>query len=120
MSIIDFIEEVCVQTAVYWGNPTPDGYGGMTYADPVEIDCRWDDVAKVVSDAKGKEIITAAQVLVTQDLDLEGVLFLGLLDDLDSAQEDNPMTITGAYSIKRFDKTPLFESTNEFVRKAYL
>ena len=29
------------QTAVYWGSPVDDGYGGKTYADPVN--CCIDD-----------------------------------------------------------------------------
>lgn len=82
MSIERFIKTVCVQTAVYWGNPRPDGYGGFIYDEPREIRVRWDDKIQVIESADGAEIISSAQLLVTEDLELEGVLWLGKLEDL--------------------------------------
>jgi hypothetical protein len=120
MSIIDFIEGVCVQTAVYWGDPVDDGYGGKTYDDAVEIFCRWEGSAKLITDAKGNQIVTVAEVLVTQELDIDGMLYLGSLDDLGPDRDDAPETISNAYRIKQFSKTPLFASTDEFVMTAYL
>lgn len=118
--IIKFVESVCVQTAVYWGAPEPDGYGGTTYGDPIEIDCRWDDSTKLIRNNNGEEIASKAEVLVTQDLDNEGYLYLGSLDDLDSDQLDSPEDVKGAYKIQRIDKNPLFRSSSEFVRMVYL
>jgi len=120
MGIIKFIEKVCAQTAVYWGSPVEDGYGKHTYADPVEIACRWDGIVKVVTDKDGKEIVSRARLLLTQEVDEEGFLFLGNLDDLDSEGEEDPLTVDGAYQIIRLDKTPLFRSTDEFVYEVYL
>jgi len=118
--LIKFIESVCVQTACYWGNPQPDGYGGTVYDDPIEISCRWDETINVVKNYQGEEVISKAEILLTQDVDKEGLLYLGDLDDLDSAEEENPKTIDGAWKIIRFDKTPLFQSSTEFIQKAYL
>ena len=91
---------------------------------PIEIDCRWEDRVEklsLVGARLGEEIISRAQVFVTQDVDERGWLFLGDLDDLDSSQEEgDPKNIDGAYEIMRFDKTPALRSTTEFVRKAYL
>jgi hypothetical protein len=120
MSIIDFIESVAVQTAVYWGTPVDNGYGGFTYADPIEILCRWEGSTKLITDAKGQQIVCVAEVMVLQELDIDGLLYLGSLDDLDSAQEDDPSTITGSQRIKQFMKTPLFASDDEFVYISYL
>jgi len=118
MSIEKFIEKVSVQTAVYWGSPTNDGYGGKTFADPVEIDCRWEDRTDVLRTSAGNEVVSKAKVLVTQDLDEEGFLYLGELDDLDSAPI--PSEVDGAHKIVRFDKIPMIKKTDEFVRIVYL
>lgn len=114
-----FPERNLNQTAVYWGSPAPDGYGGYTFAEAVEIDCRWVDTTEMIMDAKGENVVSRASVQVAQDLDVDGMLFLGTLNDLDSSQEEDPTTIPTAYRIKRFDKTPTIRG-NSFYRAAYL
>jgi hypothetical protein len=124
MGIIQFIEKVCVQTAVYWGNPRPDGHGGTIFDAAVEIACRWDSKVELIGDkgttATGKVVVSKAQLLVTQDVQEQGWVYLGILDDLNSAQIGDPKEVDGAYEIKAFEKVPLFRSTSKFVRKAYL
>jgi len=107
------------QTAIYWGTPTDDGYGGFTYADPVEITCRWVDSTRIIRNNSGREVACRAIVEVSQDLDEQGMLYLGELDDLDSNQEDDPRSVSGVYEIIRFDKIPTMNS-GRFYRKAYL
>jgi hypothetical protein len=118
--IIRFVTSVCVQTAVYWGAPTPDGYGGYTYADPTEISCRWDGKVQLIRAANGEEVVSNAEVLVTQDVDEGGYLYLGTLDDFDSDDGEDPRNIDGAAKIISIVKTPLFRSTDEFVRQVFL
>jgi len=123
MGIIQFIQKVTVQTAVYWSPAGNDGYGGKTFADAVELTpptngVRWTDSTEVVSDKTGKEIVSRANVLVNSALEEEGYLYLGELDDLDS--DPSPLDVDGAYQIARVDKTPLFKSTDEFVYTVYL
>ena len=141
MSIQKFIEKVCVQTAVYWGDPTPDGYGGKTYSDPVEIPCRWEDTLEVIKDERGEEIICKAKVLVTQDLEEGGMLYLGTLEDLGIVVGGNvvmgglgtgnivlaglnkmsyPEDVEDAYEITIVKKIPMIRSTSEYVRTVYL
>lgn len=120
MSIADTITKHCTQTCVYWGSPNEDGMGGKTFADPVEIACRWEEMNQVVSDAKGNLITSRALVFTLQDVDEEGMLYLGLLSDINSAEEGDPMSIDKAYIIKRFAKTPALGSTTVFLRKSYL
>ena len=127
MGIENFMERVCVQTAVYWAAPVADGYGGLTHNDPIEISCRWQENTEVISmlggGRKGEELISNAQVFVTQDLVEEGYLFLGDLDDLadlSSSADDDPEGIDGAYKIIKFEKTPAVRGTDQFLRKAYL
>lgn len=125
MNIATFIASKCTQTAVYWGSPTEDGYAGKTFADPVEIACRWEDKDQILGTQVGGEVtgsvlLSRSIVFVTQDLEEEGCLYLGTLTDLSSAQKANPKLVDTAYSIKRFEKTPALGSTTDFLRKAFL
>lgn len=124
MGIDKFIKKVCVQTAVYWGSPVDDGYGGRTFADPVEIACRWTDKLRLIG-GNEKELVTKGEVLVTQDLDLQGYLYLGTLEDVEVLQDSSgdvisPLDVEGAYIIMAFDKIPMIKSTTIFVRTVFL
>ena len=122
MGIEKFIKTVCVQTAVYWGNPQNDGFGKMTFDDPVEIKCRWDESGRIRIDGKGKEWITNATLLVTGDLDIHGMVWLGTLDGLYDLypDDDDPFQIPDTYEIMAKDKIPMIKSRKEFVRTVYL
>jgi len=120
MSIQSFIQSRCSQTAVYWANPTNDGFGHFTFDTPVEIDCRWQNRTQILSNSDGAAIISRAEVVVTQDLDEDGLLYLGSLTDLTTTQKANPRTVDTVAIIKRFEKTPALGSTTEFLRKAFL
>lgn len=118
MSIEGFITRVCKQTLVYWSAPVADGYGGSTFTDPVEIYGRWEQVQEIVKTKDGEELLSQARAWVTQDLDEGGYLYLGELDDLDSAPV--PMDVEGACRILAFSKVPSLGSTSKFIRKASL
>lgn len=120
MGIEKFIKKVCVQTAVYWAPVAATGYGGFTFDEPVEIQVRWDEKTAVVTALNGQEFICDVAVLVTQDLKPHGYLFLGMINDLDSGQMEDPMTVPMAFPIVVWEKIPMIKSTREFVRKAYL
>jgi hypothetical protein len=123
--LIKFIKKVCVQSAVYWGAPKPDGYGSMTYTSPAEIKCRWTDKVQVVKWQSAyvptsNEFISYAEILLYVNVELQGVLWLGTLDSLTTAQKADPLSIPGAREIKTFERIPLFKSSTEFVKKVYL
>lgn len=119
-----FTERNLNQQAVYWATPVEDGYGGHTWATPIEIDCRWVDKIEVILSrtaraGAGEELVSRAQVQVSQDLDEQGMLFLGELTDLTVAEKTDPATISNAYSIKQFAKVSTIKGT-AFYRKAWL
>ena len=126
MGIGSFISSKLNQSAVYWGNPQDNGYGGFTYDDPVEIKCRWEDMHQVVTDTKGEEVISRAVVYVDIDLEENGVIYLGTMEDLiessgESSGEIIPTNIEkGACIIRRWEKVPALNSSTEFIRTAYL
>ena len=107
------------QWAVYWGDPVPDGTGGYTFDTPAEIRCRWLSMKKLLVSLAGEELVSNATVQVSEDLDENGMLFLGRLSGLSIAQKADPRLVDGAYFIKQFHKIPTM-SGRRFVRKAYL
>ena len=127
MSIVSMIAKNCVQTAVYWSPSGEDGYGGKLFNDPYEIKCRWENKEQWIRLDDGNQISSRAIVYVLQVVETEGVLCLGTLADLDmddsndsSAAWDNPLIIDGAYTIKKFEASPVLGSTTEFAYKAWL
>jgi hypothetical protein len=179
MGIQKVIARQFKQRAVYWGSPNEDGYGGKTFADAIEIACRWEEMRQVILDTKGNQIVCRALIFVNQDLDEEGYLYLGNLTDLVGiagtyiiftdgttfirkgmrggvfcvdkaiselgfgtgnvegtdwinimgtvvsvettplADAEAPISLDGAWIIKRFQKTPSLDG-KEYLRKAYL
>lgn len=121
MSIITkMLKGVCV----YWplksnesGEVAYDNYGQPQHTSPIEIKCRWEDVAVEFIDTKGTTQISKAMVYVESDVELGGMLFRGELTDV--TDQDNPRENNGAWEIKRFDKLPNFKET-EYLRTAYL
>lgn len=130
MSIPSFIKKVCVQTAVYWGNPVSNGYGGFTYDEPTEIKCRWEDKQKIISNHQGEEIISNTEVMVNDSsiFSVGDVLFLGMLEDiynLELGSESEfayllPDQILNSHRVVAQDIIPLFRSTTKFIRVLYL
>ena len=107
------------QTAVYWGNPSSDGYGGRTFDDAVEMDVRWQDRQELFVDAQGREQTSRAVVYVATDLIIGGYLYLGELTDLSSAEEGDPLAVAAAYEIRAISKTPDI-GASRFARKVWL
>lgn len=119
------VNKFTVQTAVYWGNPVDDGFGSMTFDDPIELappnGVRWDEKQEVKVGPGGNEFTSQSKVLVNQDVDRQGYLYLGSLSDFDSSVDiSKPKTIKGAYIIQQFEKIPFVKKTDEFVRTAFL
>ncbi len=116
MAIIDTITALCIQDAMYWPPGTSDGYNSIIYPDPTEVKCRWEDVQEVIQIGINlEEVICTSKVYVLQDMQEEGLLFLGDTGDMESAA-----TTEVAYKIVKFKKTPALGSTTDFIRVAYL
>jgi hypothetical protein len=101
------ITQSLIHTAVYWGNPQSNGYGGYFYDDPVEISVRWnDEQRKYLGKTKGlttyTELISNAAIMVDQDLDLGGMIAQTTLNDLTSAEDPGD---NNAFEIKAIEKT---------------
>lgn len=119
MSVLSLIKKVCVQDAVYWPLASNTGYD-PSYGTPQSIKCRWDGSSEVLSDKQGKQIVASAEILCPTKLEEEGLIWLGLLSTLSTAQRGNPRTIPGAVEIRKISTTPLFRSTTKFVYQIYV
>lgn len=107
------------QVAVYWSNPQSDGYGGRTFDDAVEIAVRWADRQEMFVDTQAREQLSRAVVHTATDLAIGGYLYLGTLAGLSSAEEGDPLSVSSAYEIRAFKKTPNIRA-DQFARKAWL
>src|SRR6056297_2281055 len=117
---MDFLAESFNQKAVYWGSPTTDGFGKLSFADPIEIDVRWEDRNELYVNATGKESVSKSIIYSnSQDFENDGYLYLGELSDLSTAQKSNPQSISTAWSIKAHYKKPDIGG-NVYFRKVWL
>jgi len=105
----NIIEKIRRQKAIYWAPASNDGYGNKTFSAPIEIDCRFEDVTNVITDATGRERVSNSLAYVDRELETEGYLKKGRLTDLDSSDSD-PREIDKAHEIVRFDELPDFRN----------
>ena len=111
MRMEQFLQSMCTQDAVYWGNPQEDGFGGKTFDDPIAIKCRWQDKVQLLGTPDKETVISRATVVVLQDLQEDGLLWLGSLSSLTTEQRNNPRKIDHMCIVKRPEKTPALGST---------
>lgn len=113
------ITHLLKQTAVYWAAPTKDGYQTPTFSTPSEISVRWENKSVLFVDENGKEVRSKATIYIDQDVDLDGYLFLGEVDDLSSDAQSDPRKENDAYPIRGVDNLCSFDGTT-YVRRALL
>ena len=89
---------------VYWSTPVPDGFGGYTFTNAIELNCRWEDVNERFVSDDNTENISQAKVYVDEDVEVGGYVMLASVGDI--TVTDNPESLSEAYKIKRFDKLP--------------
>jgi len=106
------------QKVVYWGSPVTDGYGKLTFADPIEIDVRWEAKMELFLSFNGKEELSQAIIYSDTEMEIDGYLMLGELTDLIGLTSD-PMAQVAACPIKQFKKSPDLTGST-YVRKTWL
>ena len=125
-SVMDYMDWFANQKCVYWPPESTESASADAYDDygkpkvslqPVEIDCRWSDKVEKFINAAGDDVMSNAIVLVTQDIEVGGILMLGEITDIVDEQviKNNPNT----WEIRRFDKTPDIDAT-EVLGKVFL
>ena len=109
------IDKFLKQTAVYWGGPVNNGFGGFIFDSqyPIELDVRWEDKQELFLDGQGQQSLSRAVVYTNIDIDINGYMLLGELTDLNS--DGDPQKHEGAMRIMAFSKIPDLKAQN-FVR----
>ena len=121
---MSIITRMLKQKCIYWppGSETSGGfdfddYGQPQYDVPVQLKCRWEDMAEEFIGPTGTTELSRSVVYVESDVTPGGVLFLSELADVDDLIV--PKNNAGAWEIRAFSKLPNFKAT-EFLRTAYL
>lgn len=89
------------QTAIYWTATGKDGRGARTFAAPVEVDCRWDEVSDIFQTQEEQDLVSNAVVYPDRDMSVGDYLKLG---ELDSTTPSNPTMDDDAYPIRKWEK----------------
>lgn len=113
-----FLPEFLTGRAVWWVYTGTDRFGDYTYGEPVEVRCRWDDIAAEYLDEGGARRISNAMVMVDRDMKPGGMLWNGTLEGL--TDPGVPENNEGARKIERFEKSPDPDKGRKFVRTAIL
>lgn len=96
------------QKAVYWPPGLPGDDGQPTYEEPVEVRCRWDDIATEIRDYRERTVISNTTVMVDREMAPGGVLWQGELQYIQSQTE--PFENTKAFEILKFAIVPQIDA----------
>jgi hypothetical protein len=118
---MSIIEDIRLDTCVYWalksnesGGLAYDNFGQPLHTDPVELDCRWDDVAEEIIGKDGTRVMSKAQVYLEDKPDKGGMLYHGTLAELPSGYT-TPRDIDEAWEIRMVEVTPTIDYEEELI-----
>jgi len=95
------------QRAVLWvRSDTPDNYGRFSYEEPVEIRCRWEDVAKEFRDSQGQTVMANSIVYVDRIIKVGDMLRRGEISSDEPADPRDDTLTEIAFEVQRFDQLP--------------
>lgn len=102
--------------AIWWSKTGRGVSGDPTFAAPVEISCRWEDVQERFIDLVGAEVVSSALVYVDRDMKAGDFLQRG---ELESGTPANPTDSSEAWEMRDWNKLPNFKET-EYLRSTHL
>lgn len=88
------------QTLTYWSPGTNDGLGGLSFAAPITLACRWQNSNVLFKNVQGKDVVSSAVVYPAQPLLPTGWLFLG------TSVATDPRSVAGAQEIQQVGASP--------------
>lgn len=112
MALQDLIDRVAVMPFVYWQADKPGGFGDTTFKKPVELLCRWEDVAQEIVSPDGRTRLSNAHLIVQGvQLVVASVVMLGTLADWKKmpTYPKIPTNAQGGYEVIKSGHTPNFD-----------
>lgn len=99
------------EKAVWWGVTALDEFGQPIFAEPLEIDCRWEDVLKIAINQEGDEFTSSSTVYVDREMVPGDWLWRGELAELPDGMEidprlDPPLGVDPARPIQGWEDMP--------------
>lgn len=79
---MSLIKRMRKQKAVWWRKVAANRFGVVTWANPVEIACRWTDISEQVLDPKGEVFVSRSFVYVDRYISIGDRIRLGTLIDI--------------------------------------
>lgn len=89
------------QNCTWWARTASDGYGGILFAEPVVLGCRWEDKQQLFRNRSGDEEMSAAIAYIDRAIEVGDFLIFG-----NYLHVTNPSLLDGAYEVKQFSITP--------------
>ena len=105
---MSLIKSMRRQKAIYWKRGVFDHYGVPSFDDPIEVDCRWEDVNMEFLDPQGNRQMSRSVVYVDCLMVVGDRLAKGPMESYTPA---NPINQEGTFEIKRFDILPNLKNT---------
>lgn len=96
------------QKAVYWKKISEDQYSTPSFADPVEVKCRWEDTLLDYRYAQGALSGSQSNVYVDREMFTGDFLMEGAIE---SDTPESPVSSPKAYEIIAFEKIPNLKVT---------
>ncbi len=100
---MSLIKRMRRQHAVWWAVGIPDEFGVKSFAEPIEIKCRWENRVGEFVDARGFTMASMATVYVDRVMKVGDKLKEGVLD---SDTLENPLEDKKAFEIQGFETIP--------------
>ena len=105
------------QTLVYWQKTGSDQFGRPAFANPVQINCRWEDKEQEIVMPDGRKVLSKAYLITPQLLVAGSIVLLGTLPGLPpTALNAIPTVGQGGKEVLMARNTPeslQFSSINE-------
>jgi hypothetical protein len=110
------IKKMRKQKAVYWAKTGTDEFGAITFAEPVEIKCRWEEKTGQMMNKQGALVTGMDTVYVDREMNIGDKLKKG---PLDTNSPPDPKEDREAFEIQGWENLPNFKA-KEFLYTAYL